>query len=612
MIVADHPPCDQAVVRTARETPGCASHARRWVLAATILGSSLTFMTGSIINVALPAIQESYGASLTDMQWVASAYTVLLAALTLTGGGMGDRFGRRRVFQAGVAALALASVAASLAASTPALIAARAAQGLAAALVVPNSLALLSAAFPRSARGAAVGTWSAATSIVGAVSPILGGWFVDVGSWRVAFTTIVPVALLTFVVTARRVPDPPVMRRAPSIDWLGAALATAGLLGVVSGIIAIDAGATAVVASAAGIAALVAFVLHERRAASPMIPPAMFGSPTFRGLNVLTFLLYFAVTGAFFLLPFDLVQVQHYSSTATGAAFLPFALLIGLLSPRVGALADRIGARPLLVAGPIVTAVGLAGFAVPGVGRPYWATFLAPMCLTGLGMALTVAPLTTSVLASVPPAQTGAASGVNNTVARVGTVLAVAVVGVVAVALYGEALDRRLAVVALPSDVARVLVSGRLSLADVAMPASLPTVQRALVEAVVHDAFLTAFRGAIVLCATLALVAGMVVAVTDTAIESSRADRDEPAARCEHLDAVADPTPRSHGCEQCARTGDTWVELRLCLSCGQVGCCDSSKNRHATEHFWASGHPIVGSLERDERWRWCYIDETVV
>jgi hypothetical protein len=365
------------------------------------------------------------------------------------------------------------------------------------------------------------------------------------------------------------------------------------------------------VALVAGTAALIAFVIYERRTAMPMIPPALFASRCFVGVNLVTFLLYFGVTGAFFVLPFNLVQVQHYSSTATGAAFLPFALLVGLLSPRVGALGDRIGARPLLVAGPTITALGLASFALPGIGGPYWATFLAPMLLTGFGMALTVAPLTTTVLASVAPAEAGIASGVNNTVARMGTVLAVAVVGVVAVALYGRALESRLAVAGVPADVARVLVSERRSLADVAIPESVPQAERAVLAATLSDAFLTGFRGAVLLCAAMVLVGAAFAADTIKAIDSTAAREGPSPLTCEHFDFVANASPRSRGCEECLLTGDTWVHLRVCLTCGQVGCCDSSKNRHATRHFWASQHPIVGSLEPGETWRWCYIDEIV-
>jgi MFS family permease len=609
MIVTERPPCDAAVVRAAVETPGCASHARQWVLAATILGSSLAFMMASIINVALPAIQATYRASIVEMQWVASAYTILLAALTLTGGAVGDRFGRRRVFRP-----RRRGPRAGLGRREPRTERwqphrARAARSRA-ALLVPNSLALLSGAFPRAGARPTIGTWSAATALVGAVSPMLGGWFVDAGSWRVAFATIVPVALLTLAVAARRVPDPPVMRRAAAVDWLGSALATAGLFGIVSGIIALGY-PMSMFALVAGTAALIAFVLHERRTASPMIPPALFTSRSFVGVNLLTFLLYFGVTGAFFVLPFNLVQVQHYSSTATGAAFVPFALLVGLLSPRVGALGDRIGARPLLVAGPTITALGLALFALPRIGGPYWATFLAPMLLTGFGMALTVAPLTTAVLGSVTPAEAGIASGVNNTVARMGTVLAVAVVGVVAVALYGSALEHRLAGADVPDAVARALVSERRSLADVTIPESVPQAERSRLEAIVSDAFLTGFRGAVLFCAAIVLVGAAFATATIGAIDSTAANEGTSMPTCEHADRIANAPPRSRGCEECLLTGDTWVHLRVCLTCGQVGCCDSSKNRHATKHFWASQHPIVGSLEPGETWRWCYIDEVV-
>jgi MFS family permease len=441
---------------------------------------------------------------------------------------------------------------------------------------------------------------------------MLGGWFVDAGSWRVAFATMLPVALLTLVVTALRVPNPPVMRRAPPIDWPGAVLVTAGLFGIVTGIITIGSSSTSPVALGAGAAALIGFVVHERRTTTPMVPPALFASRSFVGVNLLTLLLYLGVTGAFFVLPFNLVQVHHYSSTATGAAFLPFALLVGVLSPRVGTLSDRIGARPLLVAGPTITGVGLAAFALPGVGGSYWATFLAPMVLTGFGMALTVTPLTTSVLASVEPAAAGIASGVNNTAARVGTVLAVAIVGVLVAVLYGRALDRRLATAGVPAGVSRVLVSQRQNLANVTIPEAVAPADRASVVAVIHDAFLESFRGAVLLCAAFVLLGAGLAAYTITASDTTRTEPATALPTCEHVAAIVDPQPRSQGCAECVRTGDSWVHLRVCLSCGYVGCCDSSKNRHATKHFWSSRHPIVRSLEPGEDWRWCYVDEVAV
>ena len=612
MIAAERPPCDTAAVRVAVETPGCASHARTWVLVVTILGSSVAFTLASIINVALPAIQDALGATVAEMQWVASAYTVLLASLTLAGGAGGDRFGRRRAFMLGLAGLALASVAASVAPDAKSLIVARAVQGLAAALLVPNSLALLGAAFPKAERGRAIGTWSAATALVGAVSPLIGGWFVDAGSWRVAFATIVPLALVTLAIAALRVPDPPVMRRAPPVDWTGAVLATIGLAATVTGIIAFDRSAGPLVALAAGLAALGVFVVHERRTAHPMVPPGLFRSRTFRGVNVLTVLVYAGISGAFFVLPFKLVQVDRYSATATGAAFLPFALLVGLLSRRAGTLADRIGAKPLLVAGAVLTAIGLAAFALPGLDAPFWASVLAPMTITGFGMALTVAPLTTTVLASVDPQSAGIASGINNTAARVGGLLAIAVIGVVALALYRGALERQAAGAGVPATVTTAVIADRHGFADVGIPASIDPALRPQLAAVVNGAFLGAFRGSLLLCALLVLAGAAVAAVT-LRVEDVVADAPvDVAPTCDHLGIVGSPAVRSGVCAECVRLGQTWVHLRQCLSCGYVGCCDSSRNRHASAHFWATQHPIVRSAQPGEDWRWCYIDEIAV
>jgi MFS family permease len=470
---------------------------------------------------------------------------------------------------------------------------------------------LLSAAFPKAERGRAVGTWSAATTVVGAVSPMLGGWFVDVGSWRVAFSTVVPPALVLLAVAVWRVPDAPVMRRAPPVDWAGAVLATVGLFAVVTGTITIGTGIAPLAVLTAGGAILVWFARHERRTATPMVPPALFGSRAFSGINVLTLLVYGGVAGAFFVLPFNLVQVQGYSSTATGAAFLPFALLVGVLSRRVGGLADRIGTKRLLVGGALVTAAGVASFALSGLGRPYWTTFLAPMVLTVIGMAFTAPPLTTSVLASVKPAEAGVASGVNNTAARLGTLLPVAIIGVVSLHLYERALQQRLSPV-VSADIVHALLADRRSLADTTIPARL-TADRSVLKPLVDAAFLDGFRGSVLLCAA-AVLAGAVIAfaTVDVADAASVTDARALSPTCAHVSSGLDATPRTRGCEQCLLSGDTWVHLRVCVACGQVGCCDSSKNRHATQHFWASRHPIVRSLERGEEWRWCYIDEVAV
>jgi len=611
------PPCDAGVLRGAPETPGCAAHARRWVLVVTILGSSVAFLEGSIINVALPAIQRALGASVGQMQWIASVYTLLLAALTLAAGSLGDRFGRLRLFALGLAILAVASAGAGVARNGTDLIVARAVQGFGGALLVPNSLALLSAAFPKSMRGRAIGTWSAFTALTGAGGPILGGALVDAVSWRAAFFLLVPLALITLAIALARVPDVRIGRDRPAIDWRGAALATTGLALVVFGIIGATSGgvaqASVLVPLVAGLTLLAVFVLLETRTPSPMMPPDLFRSPTFLGANLLTLLVYFALTGIFFVLPFNLVRVHGYSATMTGAAYLPFALIIGVLSRWAGGLLDRFGARLPLIVGPVITAAGFLLFALPGASGSYWTTFFPAMVVVGLGMAVTVAPLTSTVMAAVDETRVGVASGVNNAVARVAALLAVAIVGVVALVVFSRALSSRVDALDVPPALRSVMVAQSGSLGDVSIPAGASAAQARALEDAVAESLVACFRYVAVLAALLAVAGGIAAAVTLEATPARIATADTPAtARCAHVDLVAAVSPRSPGCEECLRTGSRWVHLRVCLSCGFVGCCDSSKNRHATAHFWATQHPVVRSLEPGESWRWCYLDETAV
>jgi EmrB/QacA subfamily drug resistance transporter len=607
------PPCDTGVIRGAPETPGCASHAKRWVLAASILGSSVASLEASVINVALPAIQQGLVASVAQMQWIASIYTLFLGALTLASGSAGDRFGRRRLFAAGLAVLTVASVAAGFATDATQLIAARAVQGIGAALLVPNSLSLVSAGFPRAERGRAIGTWSAITAITSSGGPILGGVLIDVSSWRSVFFLIVPLALITLVLTLTRLPDVRIGRRQPSIDWAGAALATVGLAGVVFGIIRLRTGIAALLPLGGGLGILGFFVWFESRIAAPIMPPRLFRSPTFLGANVLTLLLYFAITAAFFVMPFVLVRVYGYSATATGAAYLPFALLIGVLSRRTGALADRFGPRGPLVVGPLVTAAGLLLLAVPGSSGSYWTTFFPPMVVMGLGMAITVAPLTTTVMTSVDESEVGVASGVNNTVARVAALLAVAIGGLVALETFDRAFAGRLAALDLSPPVQSALAAESHNLGDVALPPGASPTERRAIEDAAAQALVTSFRWTDLLAALLAAAAALVAALLIEPVPSRAPAADGVGVvSCAHLELVLDPAPRSQGCEECLRLGERWVHLRMCLTCGHVGCCDASRRRHATAHFWATQHPLVSSLEPGESWRWCYLDDTAV
>ncbi len=518
MTVFARPPCDEGVIRAATpHTAGCADRAKPWVLAATILGSSMAFIDGSVVNVALPAIQTDLGTSVSGAQWVVNAYMLMLSALILVGGAAGDRLGRRRVFALGVTVFAAASVACGLAPRGGTLIAARAVQGMGGAMLVPSSLAIISAAFPDGERGRAIGTWAGFSALTTALGPVLGGWLVDVWSWRLIFFVNVPVGAATLWLALRRVPESRDETDAP-IDWRGGVLAVAGLGAVVQGLTAaatLDWTRPTVAGSlVGGVALLAAFVRHESRTASPMVPLQLFRSRSFTGANAMTFLLYFALGGALFFLPFNLIRVQGYSATLAGAAFLPFSLIMGALSRWSGGLIGRYGGRGPLMAGPVIAALGFALLALPGIGGPYWATFFPGMAVLGLGMAVSVAPLTTTVMGAVPDRFAGAASGINNAVARLAGMLAVAMLGTVAVGVFGTALDRRLAVSQVPLEVRQAVLQEVPKLAEARVPAGAGTEMQATLARALDESFVSSFRVVMLLAAALAVLSAVCAALT--------------------------------------------------------------------------------------------------
>lgn len=497
-------PCDDGVIRSGKAEAPCQGAAERWVLAATILGSSMAFIDGTAVNVALPALQAQLGATVAEVQWVVEAYALFLSSLLLVGGALGDRFGRRRIFLLGVAGFALASAGCGMASSPQQLIAARAVQGIAAALLVPGSLALLSASFEKKRRGRAIGTWSGFSAMTAAVGPLLGGWLIDHASWRWIFFLNLPLALGVLAIGLRFVPESRDSQAAQRLDFVGAALVTLGLGGLTFGLIE-----SSLPGLVLGAMALAGFLWVEARTPAPMMPLSLFRSRTFAGANLLTFWLYAALGGSLFFLPFNLIQVHRYSATAAGAALLPFVVLVSVLSRWSGGLVDRYGSRRPLIVGPAVAAVGFALFAVPGTDSGYWTAFFPAMLVLGLGMAISVAPLTTTVMGSVEERHAGIASGINNAVSRGAGLLAVAAFGVVMLGLFGQDLDRRLADLDLPPEARQGIAEQREDLAALEIPASLGEPERKLTRSALDEAFLKGFRGVMLTAAGLALLASL-------------------------------------------------------------------------------------------------------
>lgn len=402
----------------------------RWVLLAAVLGSALVFVDATIVNVALPRIGADLGGRAANLQWVVNGYALSLSALILLGGALGDRFGRRRVFVAGVGGFAAGSLLCGLAPTIEALVVARIAQGVGGALLTPGALAILETSFQPEDRAKAIGAWSGLGGIAGALGPFAGGWLVQAASWRLVFLVNLPIAAVVVAVSVRHVPESRNPEPAGRIDVAGAVAAAASLSGLTYGFTAwpsLGASPPVVAALGVGVAGLGGLVLAEARASSPMLPPSVFRSRTFTAANLVTFAVYAALGGLFFLLALELQVVAAFRPLAAGTALLPITALMLLLSSRAGSLADRIGARIPMTLGPIVCAGGLLLLARIGPGASYVRAVLPGVVLLGLGLSLTVAPLTASALGALDEQHAGIASGVNNAVARAAGLLAVAI-----------------------------------------------------------------------------------------------------------------------------------------------------------------------------------------
>jgi EmrB/QacA subfamily drug resistance transporter len=436
------PPCDLAIIRA---TPAISAAAlskkrKRLTLAATILGSSMAFIDSSVVNIALPAIQQALHANAASTQWIVNAYLLLLAALVLVGGSAADLYGRRKIFMIGIALFTAASIACGLSPDIEVLIVSRAVQGLGAALLTPASLAMLGATFDQHERSRAIGIWAGVGALTAAAGPVLGGWLVDQVSWRAIFLLNVPLAIAAVGLAAGFAAESR-DDSARSLDWKGAAIVAIGLAAITWGLGAIPRSGihdkAVLAALGTGIAFLVLFVVIEARSGErAMMPLALYRSRNFSGCNALTLLLYFAGGGTFYYLPFGLIRLGGYSATQAGAAMLPLALIMGFGSSIAGALADRFGPRLSLTVGPIVASCGLVLLAFAELEKSYWTGVFPAICVLAADRTISVPPLTSTVMASVGEARAGIASGVNNAVARVAGLFAVAALGAVLFASF--------------------------------------------------------------------------------------------------------------------------------------------------------------------------------
>lgn len=534
-------------------SPVVQPEAEKWVLICTILASSMAFISGSALNVALPALQRDLGVQGSELLWIVNAYMLFLSALILVGGSLGDHYGRKRIFGIGIAMFLVTSVLCGFAQTPETLIALRAAQGVGAALMVPGSLAIITAAFPADKRGAAIGTWSTFSAVTTLAGPILGGFLAEQGLWRAVFFINVPIGLVALVVLIWRVPESRDEGVAgTSLDYLGALLATVGLGGITYGFIQAPEFGWGdwriLVTLIGGAVTLVLFVIAEARIEHPMVNLALFKNRTFSGTNAMTLFLYAALGVVAFFIPLNLIQVQNYPESVAGFTLLPLSISLALMGRWSGGLVDRVGPRLPLMVGPFVAGVGFGMFALPGVTNgpnDYWVTYFPAALVLGIGMGITVAPLTTTVMGAAPQEQSGTASGINNAVSRTAGVLAIAIVGAIALIVFTNALDSRTAGLDL-SDENRAFLSAEASkLGEAQPPEGLNQETTTAVQSAIDNAFVDTFRLICIIGLGLAWISVVMTAIFVRHEEIRGVEDDSSAAlEEEHSQLIF----HDHGC----------------------------------------------------------------
>ncbi|MCA9913781.1 MAG: MFS transporter [Anaerolineae bacterium] len=486
----------------------------RWVIVATVSASSMAFIMQSALNVAIPPIQDDLGATGADVVWIVNAFPLLLSALILLGGALGDLYGRKRVYLLGILIFTGACIAGGLATSTELLIAARAAQGIGGALMVPGSLAIISAYFDDKTRGLAIGTWSTFTTAASILAPVGGGFLADAGLWRAIFFICIPLALLSIYALLTHVPESRDEEMPQVLDIPGAVLITLSLGGIIYGATELGRSGTTnivenpipLVTIGIGLVAMVVFFFVERNSDHPLVPLRLFKSRTFLGANLMTLFLYGALAGALFFMPLNLQQIQGYSATVSGLATLPVTIGIMALSPFMGRLVDRAGPRLPMTLGPLIVGAGFLALALPGVtagAADYWLTFFPGLVILGIGMGFVVAPLTTAALGSVPQRNSGVASGINNFMSRASGALTQAILGGIALIVFASTLQASVMSMEIPSEAETQLMQNAEDFGNTTVPQSLGDEMGSQVSSAIDWAFVQTFRLMMVIAAGL-------------------------------------------------------------------------------------------------------------